>query len=154
MRKIVFVFLYFLGLGAMANEFKLANLAISHPWSLAMPESSSTAGVYLSLSNRGKTPDKLLSATSPCAARAELHSHINDNGVMRMRQIAGGVLVAAGQKVHFSPGRHHVMLMDLKHPLHAGDSFPLTLRFEKAGSVTVNVVVQNSAPVAPACQGH
>ena len=139
-----------LSAGAMAHEFKLGDLKIGHPWSRAMPESSPTGGVYLLLSNRGKTADKLLSASTPRAAKAELHTHINDNGVMRMREVAGGVEVAAGQQVKFAPGSYHVMLMGLKQPLRAGDHFPLTLRFEKAGSVTVDVAVEDG--VAPAAE--
>lgn len=139
-----------LSAGALAHEFKLGDLKIGHPWSRAMPESSPTGGVYLLLSNRGKTADKLLSASTPRAAKAELHTHINDNGVMRMREVAGGVEVAAGQQVKFAPGSYHVMLMGLKQPLRAGDHFPLTLRFEKAGSVTVDVAVEDG--VAPAAE--
>ncbi|WP_374424880.1 copper chaperone PCu(A)C [Chromobacterium sp.] len=139
-----------LSAGAMAHEFKLGDLKIGHPWSRAMPESSPTGGVYLLLSNRGKAADKLLSASTPRAAKAELHTHINDNGVMRMREVAGGVEVAAGQQVKFAPGSYHVMLMGLKQPLRAGDHFPLTLRFEKAGSVTVDVAVEDG--VAPAAE--
>jgi copper(I)-binding protein len=144
-----------LSAGAMAHEFKLGDLKIGHPWSRAMPESSPTGGVYLLLSNRGKAADKLLSASTPRAAKAELHTHINDNGVMRMREVAGGVEVAAGQQVKFAPGSYHVMLMGLKQPLRAGDHFPLTLRFEKAGSVTVDVAVEDGvAAAAPAEHAH
>ncbi|WP_206118773.1 copper chaperone PCu(A)C [Chromobacterium fluminis] len=144
-----------LSAGAMAHEFKLGDMKIGHPWSRAMPESSPTGGVYLSLNNRGKTADKLLSASTPRAAKAELHTHLNDNGVMRMREVAGGVAVAAGQEVKFAPGSYHVMLMGLKQPLRVGDRFPLTLRFEKAGSVTVEVVVEDGvAAAAPAEHAH
>ncbi|BBH10976.1 copper chaperone PCu(A)C [Chromobacterium haemolyticum] len=144
-----------LSAGAMAHEFKLGDIKIGHPWSRAMPESSPTGGVYLSLNNQGKTADKLLSASTPRAAKAELHTHINDKGVMRMREVAGGVEVAAGQQVKFAPGSYHVMLMGLKQPLRAGDHFPLTLRFEKAGSVTVDVAVEDGvAAAAPAEHAH
>lgn len=144
-----------LSAGAMAHEFKLGDIKIGHPWSRAMPESSSTGGVYLSLNNQGKTADKLLSASTPRAAKAELHTHLNDKGVMRMREVAGGVAVAGGQEVKFAPGSYHVMLMGLKQPLRVGDRFPLTLRFEKAGSVTVEVVVEDGvAAAAPAEHAH
>lgn len=144
-----------LSAGAMAHEFKLGDIKIGHPWSRAMPESSPTGGVYLSLNNQGKTADKLLSASTPRAAKAELHTHINDKGVMRMREVAGGVEVAAGQQVKFAPGSYHVMLMGLRQPLRAGDHFPLTLRFEKAGSVTVDVAVEDGvAAAAPAEHAH
>ncbi|QEL57409.1 copper chaperone PCu(A)C [Chromobacterium paludis] len=130
---------------AAAHSFQLGSIHIGHPWSRAMPAASATGGVYLSLENQGKAEDKLLSASTPRADSAELHTHINDNGVMRMRKVEGGVELAPGKTVKFAPGSYHVMLMGLKQPLKAGDHFPLTLKFEKAGSVTVDVVVQDGA---------
>ncbi|UTH75586.1 copper chaperone PCu(A)C [Chromobacterium sp. IIBBL 290-4] len=130
---------------AAAHSFELGSIHIGHPWSRAMPETSATGGVYLSLENKGKEADKLVSAATPRAETAELHTHINDNGVMRMRKVEGGVELPAGKTVKFAPGSYHVMLMGLKQPLKAGDHFPLTLKFEKAGSVTVDVVVQDGA---------
>ncbi|OHX13514.1 copper chaperone PCu(A)C [Chromobacterium sphagni] len=126
-----------------AHSFQLGAIHIGHPWSRAMPAASPTGGVYLSLQNQGKTEDRLLSASTPRAESAELHTHINDNGVMRMRKVEGGVALAPGQTVKFAPGSYHVMLMGLKQPLNKGDHFPLTLKFDKAGSVTVDVVVQD-----------
>ncbi|OBU87797.1 copper chaperone PCu(A)C [Chromobacterium subtsugae] len=128
---------------AAAHSFQLGDIHIGHPWSRAMPATSPTGGVYLSLKNQGKTEDKLVSASTPRAEAAELHTHVNDNGVMRMRKVEGGVAIAPGQTVKFAPGSYHVMLMGLKQPLNKGDHFPLTLKFEKAGSVTVDVVVQD-----------
>lgn len=86
-----------------------------------------------------------MSASTPRAERAEVHTHVNDNGVMRMRKVEGGVAVAPGQTVKFAPGSYHIMLLGLKQPLKAGDRFPLTLSFEKAGQVEVQVVVQDGA---------
>jgi len=67
--------------------------------------------------------------------------------VMRMREVNGGVALAAGSQVKFMPGGYHIMLMGLKQPLKAGDRFPLTLKFAKAGSVTVEVLVEKDAPM-------
>ncbi|MEN2427405.1 copper chaperone PCu(A)C [Chromobacterium vaccinii] len=128
---------------AAAHSFQLGAIHIGHPWSRAMPATSQTGGVYLSLENQGKAEDKLVSASTPRADRAELHTHVNDNGVMRMRKVEGGVAIAPGQTVKFAPGSYHIMLMGLKQPLKAGDRFPLTLGFEKAGQVEVQVVVQD-----------
>ncbi|WP_434631156.1 copper chaperone PCu(A)C [Chromobacterium sp. CV08] len=131
---------------AAAHSFQLGSIHIGHPWSRAMPLASPTGGVYLSLENQGKGADRLLSASTPRAASAELHTHVNDNGVMRMRKVEGGVEIAPGQTVKFAPGSYHVMLVGLKQPLKAGDRFPLTLNFEKAGSIVVDVVVQDGMP--------
>ncbi|AUH53709.1 hypothetical protein CXB49_19765 [Chromobacterium sp. ATCC 53434] len=131
---------------AAAHSFQLGSIHIGHPWSRAMPIASPTGGVYLSLENQGKGADRLVSASTPRAASAELHTHVNDNGVMRMRKVEGGVEIAPGQTVKFAPGSYHVMLVGLKQPLKAGDRFPLTLNFEKAGSIVVDVVVQDGMP--------
>ncbi|MBV8679948.1 MAG: copper chaperone PCu(A)C [Aquitalea sp.] len=130
-----------------AHSFKLGALELGHPWSRAMPEASPTGAAYLSIKNTGKEADTLLSVSTPRADKAELHVHLNDNGVMRMRQVES-VAVAAGAEVKFAPGGYHIMLMGLKQPLKAGDHFPLTLKFAKAGTVTVDVIVEKDAPMA------
>jgi copper(I)-binding protein len=78
-----------------AHSFTLGALELGHPWSRAMPEASPTGAAYLSIKNTGKQADTLLSASTPRADKAELHVHLNDNGVMRMREVSGGVAVAA-----------------------------------------------------------
>lgn len=138
-----------LSLPALAHEYTVGALKIGHPWSRALPAASQNGAAYFSVDNPGSEPDRLLSASTPRAQRAELHNHINDNGVMRMRQVPD-VAVPVGQKVSFMPGSLHVMLMGLTAPLKVGDRFPMTLRFEKAGEVTVDVVVQADAPAVGA----
>jgi copper(I)-binding protein len=83
------------------------------------------------------------------AERAEIHEHRMDHGVMRMRQVTGGVEVVASKKIVFEPGGLHVMLIGLKHPLKEGESFPLTLRFQKAGVEQVTVAVQKPGAMGP-----
>ncbi|MCF3630441.1 copper chaperone PCu(A)C [Thalassospiraceae bacterium LMO-SO8] len=88
--------------------------------------------------------DKLIAAKTANAEKAELHRHVMENGVAKMRPV-DSVAVAPGQPAVFQPGGYHVMIMGLKGPLNEGDSFPLTLTFEKAGNVTVNVMVMKKA---------
>ena len=92
--------------------------------------------------------DKLIAAKTANADKAELHQHIMENGIAKMRPV-DSVAIAPGTPVVFQPGGYHVMIMGLKGPLNEGDSFPLTLTFEKAGDVTVNVMVMKKA-----AQGH
>jgi copper(I)-binding protein len=89
----------------------------------------------------GDQPDRLVSVSTPAADKAELHETISDKGVMKMRPVQG-VPIPAGAMVTFSPGGYHVMLMGLKKPLVAGQSFPLTLTFEHAAPMTVDVQVR------------
>ena len=86
-------------------------------------------------------PDRLVGVSTPVAATAELHETINDNGVMKMRPVAA-IALDPGKSVTFTPGGYHVMLVGLKSPLKAGDSFPLTLTFEHAPPITVTVKVE------------
>ncbi|WP_174873485.1 copper chaperone PCu(A)C [Vogesella oryzae] len=132
-----------IALPAAAHEYTLGALKIAHPYSRAMPPMAPTTGAFFAISNNGKTADKLLGASSPLAASVELHSHQNDNGVMRMRQIEGGIAVPAGATVTLAPGGLHVMLLGVKQQPHAGDKFPLTLKFDKAGEINVEVKVED-----------
>jgi copper(I)-binding protein len=97
----------------------------------------------------GGAPDKLLGASSEVAGRVELHTMEMEGDVMRMREV-GTIEVPAGKTVELKPGGLHIMFMDLKKPLANGSSFPLTLRFEKAGEMKINVQVQSKAPAGSA----
>ena len=102
-------------------------------------------GGYLKITG-GATPDRLLSASAPIAKAVELHHMQMDGDVMRMRPV-DGIVVAAGRTVELKPGGLHVMFVGLNKTLKAGDSFPLTLRFEKGGDVKVDMKVM-TAPAA------
>ena len=128
--------------GASAHDYQLKMLHIDHPFARATPPGARSGGVFLSVENKGDSADRLLRVSTPVAGTAELHQMVLDGGVMRMRAIAG-LDVKPGARVVLQPGGYHVMLTDLKRPLQAGDSFPLTLGFEKAGSIEVNVMVES-----------
>jgi periplasmic copper chaperone A len=123
-------------------------IEISHAWSRATPASAATGVVYLKVVNHGTADDRLTGASTAVASKAELHITLNDNGVMKMRPLAD-VPVKAGGSAEFKPDGMHIMLLGLKHPLKAGDHFPLTLTFEKAGAVKTMVTVQKAGAAAP-----
>ena len=108
-------------------------------WARPTVAGQAGGGGYLKITG-GSTPDRLLSASTGVAKMAELHTMEMDGNVMRMRQIEG-IDVPAGQAVELSPGGKHIMFMGLNKTLKVGDSFPLTLRFLKAGEVKVDVKV-------------
>ena len=118
-----------------------AGLSIRVPWARATR--GKTGAVYFSLVGGGKRGDRLVAAASEVAGRAEIHTHIEDNGIFRMRKVAA-VEVPAGRTVEFRPGGYHVMLMGLRKPLEKGHRFDLDLHFETAGKRTVRVVVQGA----------
>ncbi len=99
---------------------------------------------YLQLSAR--SDDVLLSASAPVAARVEIHTMSMEGDVMKMRAL-DKLEIKGGEKLDMQPGAGvHVMLMGLKQPLKAGESFPLTLNFRKAGKLKVDVTVKALAP--------
>jgi hypothetical protein len=127
---------------AAAHDYQLRTLHIDHPVAWATPPGARTGGVFLVVENRGDRSDRLLRVSTPAAGVAELHQMTLDAGVMRMRAVAG-LDIKAGDRLVLKPGSYHVMLADLKEPLHAGDNFPLTLAFENAGSIVVQVTVES-----------
>ncbi|MFV0455021.1 MAG: copper chaperone PCu(A)C [Pseudomonas sp.] len=133
---------------AHSHASKAQAFEITQVWSRAMPPSAPTGAVYFSLRNPSGQADRLTGAHTPRAERAELHTHVHKGDMMRMEQVEAVEVPADGQ-VAFEPGGHHVMLFKLSEPLAAGDHFPLTLVFEQAGEVTVEVSVQEQPP-----QGH
>ena len=125
---------------SMNHGAKGQGIVIEAPWARATPGRSANGAAYFTVANRGPAGDRLIGASSPAAGRIELHTHIRDKGVMRMRKLPG-IDLTPGASVTFRPGGHHVMLMGLNAPLRKGGTFPLTLRFEKAAPMTVEVKV-------------
>jgi copper(I)-binding protein len=142
---------------AMLSVFSAAaaqagDIAVDDPFARASAGPARVGAAFMTLKNSGAAADALVAAESPVAARAELHTHIKDGDVMRMRQVLS-IDVPAGGTVSMQPGGLHIMLIDLKEPLKQGETFPLTLTFAKAGTVTVQVPVKSAAEMAP-MPGH
>lgn len=114
----------------------------------------SQGGAFLTLHNDSAQANKLLSASTNIAARSELHTHINDNSVMRMRKVENGLTIPAHGDLELKPGSYHIMFFDLKHPLKEGDTFPLRLKFQKGGNKTVTVQVRAMQDTAPDMMEH
>jgi copper(I)-binding protein len=128
---------------ASAHSFKIGNLEIEHPHARATIAGQNNGAAYMQIENNGKTDDKLISASSPAAANVEVHSMSMDGDVMKMRAV-DSLEIKAGAQVTMKPGEgYHIMLLGLKKPLQAGDKFPMTLTFSKAGKVKIIVHVSN-----------
>jgi periplasmic copper chaperone A len=133
-------------LTANAASAQTGQLEVDNAWARATPGKSATGAAYVTI--RSPTADKLVAASSPVAKKAELHTMSMSGMVMKMRPVAG-IDIPAGQPVTLAPGGYHIMLIGLAKPLAAGQSFPLTLTFEKAGSRTVNVAVEKIGAMGP-----
>ena len=127
---------------AIAHDYSKGSLHIEHPWSRATPKGASVGAGYLVIENRGSAVDRLLSISSEIAGRVEIHEMAVTDGIMRMRPLPKGVEIAPGLTAKFEPGGLHVMFLDLNRPLEKGDRIKATLRFEKAGAVEVEFVVE------------
>jgi periplasmic copper chaperone A len=131
-----------------------AQLEVNNAWAGATPGKAENGVAYLMI--QSPTADRLVSASSPVAKKAELHTMSMEGTVMRMRPVAG-LDIPAGQPVTLKPGGEHIMLMGLNQPLREGQSFALTLEFEKAGPHTVTVAVEKAGARGPgpaAAQEH
>ena len=128
---------------ALASGQKAGAIEIQHPWARPTPPGAPTGGGYLTLVNHGSTPDRLLGGSTPVADRLEVHEMSMQGSIMRMRKLDDGVAIPANGTAELKPGGLHIMLIGLKKPLKLGDRVPAKLRFEKAGEVAVEFVVQN-----------
>jgi copper(I)-binding protein len=110
-------------------------------WAKASLAGTTNGAAFVTLSNESGQPDRIVAAESPVAAKVELHTHMMDDGVMKMRPVAA-IDLAAGETMTMEPGGLHVMLLGLTAPLAEGASFPLTLILERSGSIHVEVAVK------------
>ena len=134
--------------GNMMKNAAGAPITIEAPWARASIGKNGAA--YATLTNNGNRPDRLVAIKSPVAARVEIHTHIKEGDIMRMRQVKGGIAVAPGKSVAMKPGSYHIMLMGLNSKLESGGKFPVTFVFEKAGEINAMVDIGKAGAMGPA----
>jgi len=135
--------------GALAaHEYTSKGITVAHPWARATPGGAKVGGAFFEMKAAPGKGDRLLAVRSPSAGNVEIHNHIMDGGIARMRRV-DAIAVAGGISVVLAPGGYHVMLMDLKQPLKQGDLLKLTLVFEKAGEVEVDATVEPIGAMGP-----
>jgi copper(I)-binding protein len=124
---------------AGADDVKVGALQISAPWARATPKGASIGGGYLKITNTGALPDRLIGGSTPISGKIEIHEmSAAPGGVMKMRELSGGLEIQPGQTVELKPGGAHMMFVGLKQQLSQGGHFQATLQFEKAGKVEVD----------------
>lgn len=137
---------------AAAHDYQVGAIRIDHPWARPTVTGQPAGGGFVVLHNGANTTDRLLAVQTPAAERVELHHMQMDGDVMRMRQV-DAIDLPAGATVRLEPGGLHLMLVGLKAPLKGGSRVPLTLRFEKAGELTVELAIEQPASM-PAHGAH
>jgi copper(I)-binding protein len=133
---------------AFAHDFKLGTLTIGHPWARASAGPVRNGAAYLTVHNAGAA-DSLIAVSGDIAERVELHTHLMEGDVMKMRRVEAVEVPAHGMAA-LEPGGFHVMLIGLAQPLKEGQHFPLTLTFRDAGEVAVEVKVEAVGSMGPA----
>ena len=147
-RSIIGFVLLFTGLGGWTGSVLAADIVLDGLQFRATVGSIPSSAGYLTIRNNGTDNDWLVAATSDLARKTELHSMTMDNGVMRMRQVEGGIPVPAGGTVTLAPGGYHIMLIGLKAPLHAGQAYDVTLDFRHAGPMTITGTAVKPAEIS------
>jgi periplasmic copper chaperone A len=140
MKRTLIVLLALVVVPVIAQQFTAGKLLIEHPWSRPTMPGIPMGVAYFAVTNRGSTEDVLLSASTPVAANVEMHQTTFSDGMAHMRPLKE-IRIAPGQTVKVEPNGIHLMLVDLKQPLVAGTTVPLTLEFRIAGKVTVQLEV-------------
>lgn len=139
---------------ALAHGYEVGSLSIKHPWSRETAVGQAVGGGFMTITNSANNEDRLVSGTTPVAAEVQLHTMTMHGGIMRMRQVTDGIAIPARGTLELKPGGYHIMFMGLKRPLQQGERFPVTLHFQRAGSVTVQFAVQPIGSTGPVERGH
>lgn len=145
----VFSVILFAATQAAAEGMKHEGVMVEQPWARASAGQAKAGAAFMTIVNMGPHADRLIAAKSDLAARTELHTHLMEGGVMKMRQV-DEIDVLPGTPTALQPGGYHIMFMGLKKPFIEGETLPLTLIFEKAGPVDVDFVVQGAGAKQPA----
>ena len=124
-----------------ADTAKVGDIAIDQPWARASLGNAPNSAAYMILQNTGTVPDRLIGGSTPVATQVQLHTHVMEGGVAKMRPV-DAIEVAPGQPTVLEPGGAHVMLQGLTQKLEEGTTMPLTLVFEHAGKVMLEVPVE------------
>lgn len=139
---------------AAAHEVKLGALELTDLWTRATPPRAAAGGGFLTITNTGDAPDRLIAVSSPASGIGEVHEMKVVDGVMTMRPVDGGIEIPAHGSVTLAPGGFHLMFMDLKEPFVAGEKLPVRLTFEKAGSVDTFLHIEPIGAKGPAGAAH
>jgi copper(I)-binding protein len=152
MRTILIATTLFAALAFGAAAQPAPSIALENAWARATTASAQAAAIYVTITDHGPA-DRLVGVATPVAGKAQLHETIHEGTVTKMRP-AAGLAVSPGAPVSLAPGGYHIMLTELKQPLTDGQSFPLSLTFEKAGTVETTVTVKGAGAAAGHSMDH
>jgi copper(I)-binding protein len=139
----------FVAIPVQAADYDVGSIHISTPWARATPKGAAAGAAYMTVTNKGTTPDRLNCVSDDASAQCQIHSMTMENGIMQMRPVVGGLEIKPGETVTLQPGGFHMMLLDLKAPLEQGKTLKATLKFDHAGTVDVEYPIAAIGAPAP-----
>jgi copper(I)-binding protein len=125
-----------------STTYTVGKLVISDPWARGESEAAPECGGFFVVTNKGETADRLVSASSKAAERIEIHAIKVVGADIKMRQLADGLRIPPHTALTLKPRGYHLLMLGLKVPLAQGATLPVTLVFDEAGSVEVELVIQ------------
>lgn len=134
---------------AAAADYDVGSMHIAQPWARATPKGADDGAGYMTITNKGTTPDRVSCVSADASSQCMIHSMTMEGGIMRMRPVEGGLEIKPGQTVTLSPGSYHIMFVDLKHALVQGQMVKATLKFDHAGTVDVEYPIAAIGAPAP-----
>ena len=142
-RSITLVLILAMSMLSACQQASGPKIVTSGAWGRPSPKMAMAGAVYVVIENQGNQADRLIGATSAAAKTVEIHeSYMDDNGVMGMRPLEGGLEIPAGNKAELKPGGYHIMLIDLVQPLEAGAKITVTLQFEKSDDIVLEAEIR------------
>jgi periplasmic copper chaperone A len=129
------------GSPALADPVRVGDLELTGLWTRATPPNAPTGAGYVTITNTGDTPDRLVSVKTPVADMSQIHQMKVVDGVMTMRPVEGGLEIPGHGSVTLAPGGFHLMFMGLKQGIMEGSELPVTLTFERNGPVEIDLKV-------------
>jgi periplasmic copper chaperone A len=134
---------------AAAADYDVGSMHISQPWARATPKGADNGAGYMTITNKGSTPDRVSCLSDDASKQCQIHSMSMEGGVMKMRPVEGGLEIKPGETVTLKPGGYHMMFVDLNHPLVQGKSVEAELKFDHAGTVKVDYPIAAIGAPAP-----
>ncbi len=132
---------------AAARRFVLGGIEVVGPWARASLPATAEGGGFFTITNKGTTPDRLIAASSPVAERVEIHAITVVGDGLRMREREHGLALFPGTTLRLKPRGYHLLFMGLKAPLEPGSQAPVTLAFENAGKMDIELAIMAPGPV-------
>ena len=153
MKRTLAIALMMLATPLAAHEYTIADLVVDHPFAAASAKGVKAGAGYMSITNNGDTPDRLITVKADFPLE-QVHASVEKDGIAKMVHLDEGIELLPGETIELSPGGLHVMFMGLSEPLVEGEKVSATLVFETAGELEVEFAIESRADIMDMHKGH